>query len=88
MVKEIISIVPLSYNISLQFIGNKLIEINPRTSTFIYHQDLNEPYLAVKLCLGEISVDEVRNYQSKVRFGTKMLRYMDQVFRDSGKWEE
>jgi carbamoyl-phosphate synthase large subunit len=83
-VEKIISVIPLSYNISLQFIDNKLIEINPRTSSYIYQDDLNEPYLAVKLCLGEISKEEVRSYQSKVRYGRRMLRYMDQLFWDKG----
>lgn len=81
-VNKIISAIPLSYNISTQFIGGKLIEINPRTSTYIYQDDLNEPYLAVKLCLGEITKEEIKSYQSKVRFGRKMLRYMDQLFWD------
>ena len=88
-VNKIISKIPLSYNISLQFIGGKLIEINPRTSTYIYQDDLNEPYLAVKLCLGEITRDQMRGYQSRVRIGRRMLRYMDQLFwdKDSVKFE-
>jgi len=88
-VNRIISKMPLSYNISIQFIDGKLIEINPRTSTYIFQSDLNEPYLAVKLCLGEITKDEIRSYQSKVRFGRRMLRYMDQLFwdKDNVKFE-
>lgn len=84
LVSRIISMVPLSYNISLQFIQNKLIEINPRTSTFIYQNDLNEPYIALKLCLGEIGKEEVRAYRSRIRYGRRMLRYMDQIFWDKG----
>lgn len=82
LVQKTVSIVPLSYNISIQFINDKLIEINPRTSTYIYQGDLNEPYLAVKLCLGELSKEEVRGYQSKIRYGRRMIRYMDQIFWD------
>lgn len=88
LVEKIISVIPLSYNISLQFISKKLIEINPRTSTYIYQPDLNEPYLALKLCLGEIDKEEVRSYQSKLRYGRRMLRYMDQIFWDkNGEYE-
>lgn len=82
LVQQIVSTVQLSYNISLQFIGNKLIEINPRVSTFIYQPDLNEPYLAVKLCLEEISQQEIQSYQTSIRYGRRMLRYMDQIFWD------
>jgi len=80
LVEEIIKVVPLSYNVGLQFIGNKLIEINPRLSTFIYQDNLIEPYLGIKLCLGEASKKEIRKYQNKVRYGRKMIRYMDQIF--------
>jgi len=79
-VKKIISEIPLSYNISLQFIGTKLIEINPRTSTYIYQKDLIEPYLAIKLLLGEITPEEIRKYQNKIDYGRRMVRYMDQIF--------
>jgi len=82
LVEDIISAVPLSYNVGLQFIGNKLIEINPRLSTFIYQDNLIEPYLAIKLCLGEITKNEIRKYQKKIEYGRRMIRYMDQIFYD------
>ena len=63
---KIIEEVGLSYNVGLQFIRNKIIEINPRPSTFIYQNDLNEPYLAIKLVLGEITPDEIKGYQAKI----------------------
>jgi len=72
----------LSYNISIQFIDEYIIEINPRTSTYIYTDDFIEPYLAVKLSLGEVTNEEVKKYQSKVPIGRRMVRYMDQVFFD------
>lgn len=78
--KRIVEAIPLSYNISLQFIDGRLIEINPRTSTFIYADDFNEPWLAVKLALGLIQPDEVRAYQSRVPIGRRMVRHMDQIF--------
>jgi len=85
LTREVIAAVGLSFNISVQFIGDTMIEINPRTSTYIYQSDLNEPYLAIKLKLGEISAGEVRAMQSKVKFGRRMLRYMDQVFWNPGE---
>ncbi len=84
---RIVGTIRLSYNISIQYIGRKVIEINPRTSTFIYQDDLNEPWLAVKLALGLIEPDEVRAYRSNIRYGRRMVRFMDQVFFDlDGKW--
>jgi carbamoyl-phosphate synthase large subunit len=80
--EKIVRAIPLSYNFGLQFIGHKIIEINPRPSTFIYQDDLNEPYLAVKLALGEISHEEIRSFQAKIHYGRRMVRYMDQVFWD------
>ena len=59
---------------------DQIIEINPRPSTFIYQDDLNEPYLAIKLALKEISHDEIRAYDIRIRYGRRMVRYMDQVF--------
>jgi|TARA_B100000315_G_scaffold257185_1_gene305168 carbamoyl-phosphate synthase large subunit len=83
----IIARIPLSYNLSIQFIGGKLIEINPRTSTFIYDRDFNEPWLAVKLALGLITPDEVRAYQAKIPYGRRMVRHMDQIFfNPDGQW--
>ena len=39
----------------MQFKGGYLIEINTRVSTFIYQDDLIEPYLSIKLSLNEIT---------------------------------
>lgn len=83
--KKIISKIPLSYNISLQFIGNKLIEINPRTSSYIYQDNLIEPYLAIKLLVRELTKEQIREYQNKVDFGRRMVRYMDQIFYKKNK---
>jgi len=78
--REILRAIPLSYNVNLQFMGNRLIEINPRVSTFIYQEDLIVPYLAIRLALGEIGAENVREMQKRVQIGRKMVRYMDQVF--------
>ncbi|MFX0125587.1 MAG: ATP-grasp domain-containing protein [Candidatus Hodarchaeota archaeon] len=77
--------IPLSYNTNLQFIKPPdqeplLIEINPRVSTFIYQQDLVQPYLSIKLALGEETPDSIKSYQEKITIGRRMVRYMDQVF--------
>jgi len=78
--REILRAIPLSYNVNIQFIGERLIEINPRVSSFIYQDDLVAPYLAIKLVLGEIAPDEIRSLQGQVAVGRRMVRYMDQVF--------
>lgn len=83
----IIAKIKLSYNISVQFMGGRLVEINPRTSTFIYDKDFNEPWLAIKLALGLITPDEIRAYQAKIPYGRRMVRHMDQIFFDAdGQW--
>ncbi len=79
--------IPLRYNNSIQFIGGKIIEINPRTSTFIFQDDLNEPWIALKLALGLIAPEDVKALQPRVRMGRRMIRYMDQVFFEpDGTW--
>ncbi|UKN01573.1 ATP-grasp domain-containing protein [Paracrocinitomix mangrovi] len=78
--KRIIEKIPLTYNSCFQFIDGYLIEINTRVSTFIYQDDLIEPYITIKLALGEYSKEDVKALQSKVQFGRRMLRYFDQLF--------
>jgi len=78
--REILRVIPLSYCVNLQFIGDRLIEINPRVSSFIYQDDLIAPYLSVKLALEELRPEEVRAYQDRIAYGRRMVRYMDQVF--------
>ncbi len=79
-VRAILEQVPLSYNIGIQFKGGKLMEINPRLSTFLYTSDWVEPYFAVKLALGEFSPDDVRSLQRRVPQDLRMIRYFDQQF--------
>lgn len=83
--QKILKQIKMSYNVNIQFINNKLIEINPRVSTFIYQEDLIPPYLAIKLALGEMDFDEIKACKNKIRYGRRMLRYMDQVFWDPGE---
>ncbi len=78
--KKILREIPLSYCVNIQFIDGKLIEINPRVSTFIYQEDLIAPYLSIKLALGELTKEEVKEYREKIDYGRRMVRYMDQIF--------
>ena len=80
--QAILRTIPLSYCVNIQFVGDRLIEINPRVSSFIYQDDLIFPYLAVKLALKETTIDELRKLGSKIKIGRKMVRYMDQIFYD------
>ncbi len=78
--RKILKEIPLDYCVNVQTKGMKLLEINPRISTFVYQENLILPYLAVKLLLGEIKENELRAYQSRVQIGWKSVRYYDQVF--------
>lgn len=78
----IVSALGLSYVVNISFKMDrqnapKLIEINPRIPGSIISATMsgvNMPYLAVKLALGEpVSIPPVR-------WGTKMIRYWDELF--------
>jgi carbamoyl-phosphate synthase large subunit len=64
---------------NIQLVGDYVIEINPRISTIVYQEDLNLPYLGVKRAIGEITDNELRTYESRVRPGRTALRYFDQL---------
>ena len=66
----------------MQWIGGRLLEINPRVSTFVYQEDFNIPYLGIKHALGEIGADDVAEIQGRVRTTRRSVRYYDQVFWD------
>lgn len=80
--EKIIKEIPLNYNSGIQFKGGYLIEINPRVSTFIYQDNLIEPYLSIKLALGEISPAEIKDISKNIQYGRRFLRFMDQIFWD------
>ena len=82
--RKILRAIPLSYCVNIQFIEEKLIEINPRVSTFIYQDNLIAPYLAIKLALGEIDPAGIMEYRARIDNGRRMVRYMDQVFHRDG----
>jgi len=69
----------LEWFFSIQFMGEKVIEINPRISTMMIQEDFNLPWLAVKRALGEASDDELRALQDRVRPGHRVLRFFEQV---------
>ncbi|HUV14986.1 MAG TPA: hypothetical protein VMW28_00295 [Pelolinea sp.] len=63
--------------VSPQFIGNKLIEINPRWSTSLNYKSINEYLFGVQVFTGEkinIDPDDYRDY-----VGLKMTRYWDVI---------
>jgi hypothetical protein len=64
---------------NIQLVGDVVIEINPRISTFVYQENLNIPYLGVKRALGEISDEALAALTSLVRPGRTALRYFDQL---------
>jgi carbamoylphosphate synthase large subunit len=70
----------LSYNTLFQFIDGCLIEMGPRTSSYIFAGGFCEPWIAIKLGLGMVTSDEVRALRSKIPYGRRMLRYMEQIF--------
>jgi carbamoyl-phosphate synthase large subunit len=84
-IRAILAKVPLSYNIGIQFKGGYLMEINPRLSTFLYTDDWNEPYFAVKLALGEFSNKDVEMLQADVPVNLRMVRYFDQCFFEADR---
>src|SRR4029077_13880529 len=52
----------LDWCVNVQFIGEHLLEINPRISTIVYQDDLNLPYLAVRHALGELDEEQLGAY--------------------------
>ena len=75
--------VPLDHFYSIQLVGEHVIEINPRSATVVYQEDLNLPYLGVKHALGELSDEELAAYAARVRRTRRALRFFDQV-----EWDE
>ena len=72
----------LDWFVNIQFRGDRLLEVNPRVSTFVYQDDFVLPYLGIKYALGELSPTDVRAAQARVRPSRRTVRYYDQVFWD------
>lgn len=73
----------LDYFANVQFKGDKLLEVNPRVSTFVHQENFNMPYLGIKYVLGEIDERGLRAAQQQVRTTRCSVRYYDQVFYDA-----
>jgi carbamoyl-phosphate synthase large subunit len=77
--QRIVGELGIDYFFNIQLVGDLVIEINPRISTVVYQEDLNLPYLGVKVALGEISREELAQLGAHVRTSRRALRYFDQV---------
>lgn len=80
--REICRRLSLDWFVNIQFKGDKLLEVNPRVSTFVYQEDFNLPYLGIKYALGELDDDDIVAAQAKVRPSRRTVRYYDQMFWD------
>lgn len=69
----------LDWLVNVQFLGDRLLEVNPRVSTLIYQDDLNLPWLAVQLAIGEVGEDDVVEAGRRARVGRRVTRYYEQV---------
>jgi len=72
----------LDYFANIQFKGGKLLEVNPRVSTFVHQEDFNVPYLGLKYVLGEADEAQLKAAEERVRSTRRTVRYYDQVFYD------
>lgn len=78
-VKKIIKEIPVDYLSVIQFIGGKLLEINPRIAGAMYYpDDWNMPDLALKLASGELTPEQIKEYQSRVPYGKHISKTLIQ----------
>jgi ATP-grasp domain-containing protein/3-methyl-D-ornithine--L-lysine ligase PylC-like protein len=77
--RALVEALGLDWIVNVQFLGDRLLEVNPRVSTLVYQPDLNLPWLAVRLALGELDEDAVAAYASRVQPGRRVTRYYEQV---------
>lgn len=80
---EICRAVGLDWFVNIQFKGDRLLEVNPRVSTFVYQEDFNLPYLGIKYALGELDREALALAQTAVRPSRRTVRYYDQMFWDA-----
>jgi biotin carboxylase len=80
--RRLVAELRLDWFVNVQFIGEHLLEINPRISTIVYQDDLNLPYLAVRHAIGELDEEQLGAYSAVVRTTRRALRYYDQVEYD------
>jgi carbamoyl-phosphate synthase large subunit len=80
--RRLVAELQLDWFVNVQFIGEHLLEINPRISTIVYQDDFNLPYLAVRFALGELDEEQLGAHSAAVRTTRRALRYYDQVEYD------
>jgi carbamoyl-phosphate synthase large subunit len=80
--RAVIGGLELDWFVNVQFVGDSLLEINPRISTIVYQEDLNLPWLGVRFALGEIGEEELAALVTRVRPTRRAIRYHDQVEYD------
>ena len=80
---SIVAELRLDHFFNIQLVGDMVIEVNPRISTIVYQEDLNLPYLGVKLALGELDDVQLAAHAGRLRPSRKALRYFDQL-----EWDE
>ena len=80
--EEVARSLGLDYFANIQFKGDKLLEVNPRVSTFVHQEDFNMPYLGLKFALGEVDEAELQAAEEQVRATRRSVRYYDQIFYD------
>lgn len=74
-IQKIINEVPFYYLSVFQFIGGKLLEINPRMAgSMVYAEDFNLPYLAIKLALKELKPKDIKQW--KIPYGKRITKTM------------
>ena len=73
----------LDWFVNIQFKGDKLLEVNPRVSTFVYQDDFILPYLGIKYALGELGDEAAAAPPRRACAPSRRtVRYYDQVFWD------
>jgi carbamoylphosphate synthase large subunit len=77
--RDLVEALGLDWIVNVQFLGDRLLEVNPRISTLIYQPDLNLAWLAVKLALGEISEAELAALDGRTVIGRRVTRFYEQV---------
>jgi carbamoylphosphate synthase large subunit len=77
--RDLVEALGLDWIVNVQFLGDRLLEVNPRISTLIYQPDLNLPWLAVKLALGEIDEAQLSAMDARTVIGRRVTRFYEQV---------
>lgn len=72
---EIVERLRLSYFVNIQFKDGKLLEVNPRKSTFLYSDGYDLLWLGIRHALGQIGDDEVR--AARLAPGTECRYYWE-----------